>query len=369
MQVTARTYAKIYKDKDLATWQKNTHSKGAGRETESSDKKSKAMKRVSNLYDSICTLENLYLAYNKAKHGKTNTYGVKLFEKELDSNILQIQKELIEGTYATSEYSVFTITDPKERIVYRLPFRDRIVHHAIMNICEIIWVSVFISNSYSCIKGRGIHGVLKHLKRDLKDIENTTYCLKMDIRKFYPSVDHSILKNIVRRKIKDIRLLALMDGIIDSAPGIPIGNYLSQFFANLYLSYFDHWLKESKQVRYYYRYADDLVILSSDKSYLHSLRQDIDDYLRRELNLQLKDNYQVFPVDVRGIDFVGYVFRHSHILMRKTIKQRFCRKAAKLNKRQLDNKQYKMLISPWIGWAKHCNSKHLLKTVLNEKVL
>jgi len=328
------------------------------------------MKRIGNLYDQVCNLDNLYLAYNKAKSGKSNSYGVKLFEMNLEANIKQLYAELLTGIYETSEYSIFTITDPKIRLVYRLPFRDRVIHHAIMNILEPIWISVFIQNSYACIKNRGIHGVLKHLKRDLKDVSNTLYCLKLDVKKFYPTINHEILKNIIRKKIKDTKLLDLIDGIIGSAPGVPIGNYLSQFFANLYLSYFDHWIKEEKKVKYYYRYADDIVILAPDKPYLHSLLIDISEYMTVRLNLQVKGNYQVFPVDDRGIDFVGYVFRHTHILMRKSIKKRFCRKAAKLNKKMLDPKQYKMQISPWLGWAKHCNSKNLQKKILkHEEIL
>ena len=328
------------------------------------------MKRIGNIYDSICEIKNLYLAYNKAKQGKSKTYGVLIFEKNLEENMKQIQTELIKESYQTSEYSVFMIYEPKERIVYRLPFRDRIVHHAIMNILEPIWTSIFVSNTYSCIKGRGIHGVLKHLKRDLKDTENTLYCLKLDIKKFYPTIDHEILKQIIRKKIKDNRLLNLLDEIIDSAPGVPIGNYLSQFFANLYLSYFDHWLKEDMCVKYYYRYADDIVLLAKDKPYLHGLLLCINDYLTNKLNLQIKRNYQVFPVDDRGIDFVGYVFRHTHILMRKSIKKNFCRKTARLNKKTICCKDYKQKISTWIGWAKHCNSRNLLRKIVKyEEIL
>jgi len=327
------------------------------------------MKRIGNLYDKVCSLENLNLAFYKARQGKASQYGVKLFEKDAESNIAQLQEELISGTYRTSPYSIFTIYDPKEREIYRLPFRDRVVHHAIMNVMEPIWNSIFIRHTYSCIKGRGIHDVLKNLKRDLKDVENTKYCLKIDIRKFYPSIDHGIMKRIIRKKVKDARLLQLLDEIIDGAPGVPIGNYLSQFFANLYLSYFDHWIKESKSVRYYYRYADDVVILASNKPYLHNLLVEINHYLINELNLHLKGNYQVFPVESRSIDFVGYKFFHTHILMRKSIKKRLCRKAAKLNKKNIDEKQYRMQIAPWLGWSKHCNSKHLLRKVIkHEKV-
>jgi len=325
------------------------------------------MKRKTDLFDKVVTKDNLMLAYQKARRGKSGQYGVKIFEKNVERNIDQLYDELISGIYKTSVYSVFKIYEPKEREIFRLPFKDRVVHHAIMNILEPVWVSVFISHSYACIKGKGIHAVLKDLKRDLNDIENTQYCLKLDIKKFYPTIDHTILKYIIRKKIKDKRLLKLLDDIIDSAPGAPIGNYLSQFFANLYLSYFDHYLKEEKKVKYYYRYADDMVILAPDKPYLHALLVDINEYLTEKLNLQLKRNYQVFPVEARGIDLVGYVFYHTHILMRKMIKVRFCRKAAKLNKKELDPKEYKMQIAPHLGWAKHCNSKNLQKKILKHE--
>ena len=328
------------------------------------------MKRIGNLYTKIYDLDNLYLAYSKAKTGKSKSIGVIQFESDLDNNILRIQKELIEQKYITSEYNVFTIRDPKERTIYSLPFRDRVVQHAIMNIIESLWTSVFISHSYSSIKGKGIHGAWKHIRRDMKNRKQTQYCLKMDITKFYPSINHHIMKQIIRKKIKDIKLLALLDGIIDSAPGMPIGNYLSQFLANLYLSYFDHWLKEVKRVKYYYRYADDLIILGDSKQDLHLLRIDIQSYLSENLNLKLKPNYQVFPIVSRGIDFIGYIFYHTHTMLRKRIKKNFCRCVAKLNRKVLTAKDYRIKICSWLGWCKYCNSKNLIKTIIkHEEVL
>lgn len=328
------------------------------------------MKRIGNLYNNICSIENLYKAYDKARVGKGKTYGVRHFEKDLSANINSIWQELVNKTYRISEYEVFTIFEPKERLIYRLPFRDRVVQHAIMNILEPVWKSVFISHTYACVKGRGIHGLLRHIKKDMKDIQGTTYCLKMDIKKFYPSIGHDTMKSIVRKKIKDIYLLDLLDGIIDSAPGLPIGNYLSQYLANLYLSYFDHWLKEDREVKYYYRYADDMVILHGSKEYLHELRKDIHLYLRDNLKLELKNNYQVFPVDKRGIDYVGYVFYHDHIRMRKSIKKNFCRRVSNLNKQNANARVYRQSICSWLGWAKHCNSNNLIRKVIkNEEVL
>ena len=267
---------------------------------------------------------------------------------------------LVNKTYKTSEYTTFTIFEPKERLIFRLPyFPDRITHHAVMNILEPVFVSTFTADTYSCIKNRGIHAAAYALRESLNDHSGTQYCLKLDVRKFYPTVDHAILKNLLRRKIKDSDLLWLLDGIIDSAEGLPIGNYLSQYFANFYLTYFDHWIKEIKQVKYYFRYADDLVILSDNKPYLHTLLFEIRDYLNDKLKLEVKDNYQVFPVSIRGIDFVGYVFFHTHTRLRKSIKQNFARMMA--------HNRNPASISSYNGWAAHCDSKHLLKKLLNEQ--
>ena len=148
-----------------------------------------------------------------------------------------------------------------------------------MNVLEPIWVKTFISTSYACIKGRGIHAGVRDVKEVLKDVEGTKYCLSWDIKKYYPSIDNEIMKLKVRKKIGDERLLKVLDEIIDSAEGLPIGNYLSQYLANVYLNDFDHWLKEVKKVKYYFRYADDGRIFSNSKEYLHELRKDIEEYL------------------------------------------------------------------------------------------
>ena len=323
------------------------------------------MKRLGGLYEQVCSLENLRLADEKARRGKLRTYGVVRHDKNREQHLLELREQLLSGAFRTSEYDVFTIYEPKEREIYRLPyFPDRVVHHAIMNVLEPVWVSVFTADTYSCIKGRGIHAAAKHVQKALRDNpEATKYCLKIDVRKFYPSIDHATLKQIIRRRIKDRRLLALLDEIVDSASGVPIGNYLSQYFANLYLAYFDHWLKEEKKVKFYFRYADDMVVLHGDKSFLHGLLKEMRAYLADNLKLQVKSNWQVFPVAARGIDFVGYVFYHTHTRLRKSIKQRFCRRLARAGKRtrELTEAQFGQLICPWWGWAKHCDTKHLIK--------
>lgn len=229
-----------------------------------------------------------------------------------------------------------------------------------MNIVEPIWVKQFIEHTYSCIKGRGIHKCAKDVRKALdRDIEGTRYCLKFDITKFYPSINHDILKHIIRKKIKDRRLLELLDSIIDSANGVPIGNYLSQFFANLYLSDFDHWVKEVLRVKYYFRYADDIVILGDSKERLHELRLLITKYLDEKLKLSVKPNYQVFPLDKRGLDFVGYRFWHSHTKLRKSIKKRMFKSVHN----NLHSVRLPRVLCSYFGWMKYCNSKHLLSRI------
>lgn len=282
------------------------------------------MKRLNNLYEKIYNLDNLILADKKARIGKSKQKDVIKHDLNQVENILKLQKQLIDNKFKTSDYHIFKIYEGKERIIYKLPYYpDRILHHAIMNILEPIFVSTFISNTFNCIKKRGILGAYQKINKALKDKENTRYCLKLDIKKFYPNINNIILKSLLRRKFKDKLLLNLLDEIIDSTKGVPIGNYLSQYFANFYLSYFDHWLKENQKVKYYFRYCDDLVILHNDKEYLHILFNNIKHYLNTNLDLEIKSNYQIFPVNKRGIDFVGYKFYHNYILLRKSIKNKF----------------------------------------------
>lgn len=320
------------------------------------------MKRIGKLYEHICSMDNLLLADAKAQKGKSNQFDVIMHNSNQQANLRQLHQSLVSKTYQTSPYITFKVYEPKEREVYRLPyFPDRITHHAIMNVLEPIFVASFTADTYSCIKGKGIHGAAYGLKKALKDAPGTQYCLKLDIKKFYPSIDHSILKQLLRRKFKDNDLLWLLDEIIDSAPGVPIGNYLSQYFANFYLTYFDHWIKEQQQVKYYFRYADDLVILAANKTRLHQLLKQIETYLQQHLNLQVKSNWQVFPVAARGIDFVGYRFYHTHTLLRKSIKKNFARML-----RRNPNQQS---ITSYRGWTNHCNSRNLVRKLLPNEQL
>lgn len=333
------------------------------------------MKRIGHLYDKIISVENLQRADEKARCGKRHSYGIRVHDRNRDANILALHEALLTKTFKTSPYDVFTIHEPKERVIYRLPYYpDRIVHHAIMNVLEPIWVKTFTYNTYSCIKGRGIEGCARRVERLIKSYEGRPlYCLKIDIRKFYPSIKHHVLKRIVRRKIKDKDLLWLLDEIIDSTDGLPIGNYLSQFLANLTLCYFMHTANERLHLDCT-EYADDIVFLSDSKETLHNaFAQAIKPHLEQELELQVKSNYQIFPIATnrydhhgRALDYVGYKFYRKQKLMRKNIKHNFCRAVGKLKKRvpSVSPADFKQSIAPWLGWAKHSNSRHLLNTII-----
>lgn len=320
------------------------------------------MKRYGNLYEKIYDLENIKLAHKNARKGKSKYKEVQKVDDNLEFYINKIHFILKNKTFKNSKYHIFKkMFHNKERDIFKLPyFPDRIIHHCIVQILEPIWTKCFIKHTYSSIKYRGIHQCLKHIKQALKDEENTKYCLKLDIRKFYPSVDHVILKQILKKKIKCKDTLEILYEVIDSTSGIPIGNYLSQFFGNLYLSYFDHWMKEEKHCKNYFRYCDDVVILHSSKEFLHNLRKEVHKYLGIELWLDLKSNWQVFNIESRGLDFVGYKSFHKYSLLRKSIVKALKKKILRIKNRKVINRKKELSgITSYSGWTKHCNGKSL----------
>ena len=331
------------------------------------------MKRFGYLYEKIYDIENIKLAHKNARKGKAHYKEVKMVDENPDKYFSEIHNMLKNKTYKTSEYKVIhrKMDNGKEREIYKLPYiPDRIIHHTIMQVAEPIWRKTLIRDTYSSLKGRGIHDGVERIKKALIDKENTKYCLKMDIKKYYPSIDNGILKQIIRKKIKDKDLLWLLDEIIDSTEGVPIGNYLSQYFGNLYLSGLVHKLKEKHQCKYLYQYCDDIVILHKDKEFLHQLKNEIEEYLNTNLKLKLKGNWQVFPVDKRGIDFLGYIFHHDYIILRKSIKNRFIKSILNIKKNYNKLKWTKIVnsIMSYYGWLKHANCKNLQNKYFNKEI-
>lgn len=322
------------------------------------------MKRYGNIYEKIYDIDNLKLAHQNAKKGKSRYSEVAYVDENIDKCIYDIHEKLKNQTYKTSEYKIFTKIDKgKERVIYKLPYYpDRIVHWAIMLNVNEIFTKLFSDFSHASLNNKGIHSALRQIDGYLLDVANTKYCLKIDIKKFFPNVNHDILKSLLRNKFKDEKLLSLLYEIIDSIDGekgIPIGNYLSQYFANFYLTQLDNWIKHEAKVKYVVRYMDDIVILHNDKDFLHTLREDIQKFIKNELALELKSNYQVFPVDIRGIDFVGYRHFRNYKLLRKTTLVNMKRKISKINKKSYITKRDIAVINSYDGWLKWCNSYNL----------
>lgn len=324
----------------------------------------KSMKRYNNLYPKIISYENLELAHKKAQKGKKHYPEVVKFNNNSEYYLYNLQNLLVSKTFINSKYNTFIKKGKKKnRVIYRLPyFPDRVTHHAIMNICEPIWQKTLIRDTYAALKNRGIHDGVNRMKSFLQDRENTKYCLKMDIKKFYPSVNNDILYyNILSKKIKCKDTLWLFKQIVYSTVGLPIGNYLSQIWGNLYLSVFDWFIKQEKRIKYYCRYCDDLVILHHSKQYLHELKLECDKWLWNNLKLEIKDDWQIFPRLKRPIDFLGYVFCDEYILVRKDIVKTFKYKInyIKRNWRNMEYTQIINTIMSYYGWFKHANAYNL----------
>ncbi len=304
-------------------------------------------------------MDNLELAYSKASKGKHWQRKIKIYDENPKPWLEKLKESLEQGTFKTSKYTTKNIYEPKERTIYILPFYpDRIVQHAIMNVLEPIWEKLLIADSYACIKGKGQHA---GSKKCMEFVRRYKYCLKCDISKFYPSIHHETLKRIIRKKIKDTRLLALMDGIIDSThtdTNVPIGNYLSQWFGNIYLNELDMYVKHRLKLKGYIRYCDDFCFFSNDKEELRHIRAWLPVYLADTLHLKLS-KCELFPVS-QGVDFLGYRHFPKYILVRKkTAKRMKARLKAlihELKRGIISKEQAVSKIASANGWISHANA-------------
>lgn len=299
------------------------------------------IKRVGYLFEKIADLNNILNAHLHARQDKRFYYDVKRIDKNPEKYCQQISEILLNGTYEVSEYTEEIINERgKERLLQKLPyFPDRIIQWAIMLQIEPYLTRQFVYHTCSSIPGRGQRRAIDLMASYLRDEKGTVYCLKIDIRHFYPSIDRTILKEKLRTIFKDPKLLQLLDLIIDSPPGdtgVPIGSYISQYLANFYLSKLDHQLKEVYHLPYVVRYADDIVILHRSKARLHFILNDLKFILDKYYHLEIKSNYQIFEVESRGVDFCGYVFYHNKILLRKSTKLSMIEKLTKI-KEDWDN--------------------------------
>lgn len=346
------------------------------------------MKTYKNLFDSIVSFDNLLLAAKEAQRGKRFRDNVARFNLDLEKNLLQLQKELMGQSYQPGEYRSFYIYEPKKRLISAAPYRDRVVHHALCNIIEPIFERSFIFDSYANRKGKGTHRAVRRFQKYLRCY---TYVLKYDIKKYFPSIDHKILKERIRRRIADKRSLWLIDTIIDNSNpqeeifdyfpdddlftpwerrrGLPIGNLTSQFFANVYLNGFDHFVKETLRCKAYERYVDDFILLDSDKYLLKEMGWAASEYLN---SLRLKihpKKFQLF-LNTNGIDFLGYQVFPTHIKLRKSNALRFRRRLKKMAKKYRSGKikltDVNASVQSWLGHACFANTYSLRRSIFSQ---
>ena len=339
------------------------------------------MKRHGNLWPTLTSFPHLLKSAQKAKRGKRFRLAVASFEYNLEPNLLNLQRQLQSKTYQPGDYHTFFIHEPKKRQISAAPYRDRIVHHALTSILEPIFEPSFIHDSYACRKAKGTHAAVDRCQQFARRFR---YVFKADIRKFFPSMDHGILKSLIARKIKDPDVLWLANHIIDHGNsqepvlnwfpgddlfspserrrGIPIGNQSSQFFANVYLDPLDHFVKERLRIQGYVRYVDDFLLFSNDKRQLAQAREQITEFLTSlRLRLHPKKN-TIFPV-TEGIRFLGYRVFPTHRLLVKENVWRFLRRVrnmqAEYNEGNATLPEIKQRLMSWSGHAQHANTYRL----------
>ncbi len=323
------------------------------------------------------SLEDLFCAWDEFKIGKRNKKDVQIFERNLEDNLFNLYDRLKTGTYYHSPYSFFNIYDPKFRNICKATVADRIVHHAVISAIEPLFDKTFIFDSYSCRKDKGTHKAVRRLfvfiRKVSKNYEGRCYCLKLDIKKFFASVDHDILLDCLREQIKDEVLLKLLNSIIESFSegiGIPIGNLTSQIFANIYLNKLDQFVKHKLKIKYYLRYCDDFVIVSDDKNCLESLILKIGEFLQAKLKLSLHENKKIICKYTQGIDFLGYILLPYIILPRTKTKRRIERKLKikidEFKNGKITKKSLNQSSQSYLGFLKHANAYKLTQELKNQ---
>lgn len=335
-----------------------------------------------DLYDKIWEFDNLLLALKKAQKGKRHVRAVAQFLFQQERNLFRLQRALQKKTYKPGKYKAFYIYDPKERMISAAPFHDRVIHHALCNVIEPLFEKTFIYDSYANRKGKGTH---KAILRYQKFARKYPYVLKCDIRKFFPSIDHEILKQKFRWKIQCKDMLWLMDAIIDGSNkqedhivhfpgddlftpyersrGLPIGNLTSQFWANVYMNNFDHFVKEELGVKGYIRYVDDFVIFGQTKQQLRAWRMEIENKLAQLRLIVHQNKTQIYPVE-KGVPFLGFqVFPHYKYVRKANAKRHFRFLKKKLIDPKLDPDSLENSINSWLGHIRFGQSERREHTV------
>jgi RNA-directed DNA polymerase len=318
------------------------------------------VKRVGNLYDAIAGHDNLRLAFWKARRGKDGKPEVEAYRLNLVDELCELRVRLLAETCVIGNYHYFTIYDPKERLICAADFRERVLHHAIINVCEPVFERYQVFDSFACRRGKGLHACLERAK---KHTRRYAWYLKLDVRKYFDSMPHVLLKGCLCRRFKDNRLLGLFDKIIDSyavSPrhGIPIGNLASQYFANDYLAVMDHWLLEQVRVPGYIRYMDDFVIWHNEKKALNEIEREVRTFCLKQLGLELKP--PCLNRTFTGVTMLGYRVFPDRVRLAARSRKRFADKLAlfwhKLQKGEWGEDEFAAHVLPLTSYVRYAES-------------
>jgi len=326
------------------------------------------MQRAGNLKEVFLSFANLYAAYKKAYRG-TKSGGSYTFDFNADRELLLLKRELTDDSYKPGNYDYFTIREPKERVISVAPFRDRVVHHALINVMEPVYERRFIYDSYATRKGKGTHRAIARAQYFLR--KNRWY-LKMDVKKYFESIDHGVLNAIIRRKIKDPFILRLCGKLIarggSGCKGLPIGNLTSQFFANVYLDVLDHYIKDELRIKGYVRYMDDFCVFGTSREALKLLRHKIKGFLEQKLRLEIKESAVSLNSQLHGLSFLGVrIFTGIIRLLKENFRRSYMKIKANEWKYQNGYMAYARYSSSMQSLTAHLNNwgNKLLKSRLN----
>ncbi len=325
------------------------------------------MKRTGHLFDEVCSFESLRTSALRAAKAKRSKTPVALFLQDLEHEVIELEKELLEKSYQPRPYRTFRIYEPKERMICAAEFRDRVVHHAVCSVLEPIFEQTLIHDTYACRRNKG---PLQAVKRARAFCRRYNYFLKLDVHKYFDSVDHGVLKDQLRRKVKDPDLIRLLDVFIDHpvpwtepGKGIPIGNLTSQHFANFYLSGLDHFIKEVLRIEGYVRYMDDLVLWADEKDTLWDAATRIETYLKERLYLEIKSgSLYVAPIQ-QGLPFLGFRIFPAVIRIARPGWRRFRRKVQfrgrALAAGEIDGETWTRSMSSLVGFMRQADTRNL----------
>ena len=326
--------------------------------------------KYKNFFDGVVSVDNMRKAYKKTAKGNRYTTGHLVFKENLEANISLLQKRLKDGTYKHGAYSTFKVFEPKERFISSLPFGDRVVQHSFNNFLEPIFDKVFYPCSFACRKGKGTHTGVKAVQSTIRKMESENsevYYLKMDFSKYFHSIDKEILFREIKRKVSDKRVLKVLeefDG--NNGKGIPIGNLLSQLYANIYGHIFDRFIKTRLKQKHYFRYMDDTVILSHDKNELIQIQRKLRTFAYLYMKLKFS-KWNIDKVNRSSVNFLGYRIKANYKLIRKDSVVRAKRKVKRFTRLKL-SKELDMFMASWTGhimWADSFNLLNKLKGVGN----